>query len=146
MAPFRFRLENILAHRKRMEEEAMQTLAGAVLRRYNLLARREALRKSRAEHRERLCRAHLLTAAERWFLQGCLQILKQDCEAAEKDLLQAGEELDRCRADLVRKAQERSLLDRLKEKQTAAHATLERQKEQRAFDEAATLRYTPASL
>ena len=146
MAPFRFRLENVLTYRKRLEEEAMQTLAGAVLRRDRLLARRESLRKTREEHRERLCRAHLLTAAERWLLQGFLYALGQDLEDTEKDLSHAEEEVDRCRAALVQRAQDRSLLDRLREKQAASHAALERNKEQRAFDEAATLRYTPASF
>ncbi|MDR2075866.1 MAG: flagellar export protein FliJ [Desulfovibrio sp.] len=146
MAPFRFRLETVLDYRKRLEEEAMQTLAGAVLRRDGLLARRQSLQGTRAEHRDRLCGAHLLTAAERWLLQGFLRALERDLKDTENALRQAEEEVDRCRTALVQKARERSLLDRLKEKQAAAHAALERANEQRAFDEAATLRYTPASF
>jgi flagellar FliJ protein len=146
MAPFRFRLESVLAHRARLEEEAMQALARAVTSRDDLLARRESLRKSREEQEERLCRAHLLTAAERWLLRGFLRALGQDLADTEKALLQAEEEVDRRRTALVQKAQDRSLLERLKEKQAASSAALERHQEQREFDEIATLRHTPASF
>jgi flagellar FliJ protein len=146
MASFHFRLENVLAYRKRLEEESMQALAGAVMRRDSLLARRDSLRKTQAEQRERLCRAQDLTGAERWLLQGFLHTLSLDLEAVKKDLVRAEEEVDRCRAALVQKAQERSLLESLREKQAASHAMLERQKEQREFDEAATLRYQIASV
>ena len=71
---------------------------------------------------------------------------KEDLERTKKSLAQAEEEVDRCRAELVEKAQERSLLDTLKEKQAAKHAMLERQKEQREFDETATLRFKPATF
>ncbi|MDR1360205.1 MAG: flagellar export protein FliJ [Deltaproteobacteria bacterium] len=146
MAPFHFRLENVLAYRTRLEEEAMQTLALAVAHQDALLLRRDSFRKTREEQEKRLCRAELLSPAERWFLRNFLRALEHDLKNTEEDLLQAGEEVDRCRAALIQKAQERSLLDRLKEKQTASHAALELHKEQREFDEAATLRYAPASL
>ena len=146
MAPFQFRLEQVLVYRKRLEEEAMQALAEAIMRRDALLARIEAIQTEQAGQRERFSRAAALDAAERWVLQTYMDGLQWDLERAREALAQAEEEVDRCRAELVEKAQERSLLDTLKEKQAAKHAMLERQKEQREFDETATLRFKPAAF
>ena len=146
MAPFHFRLEQVLAYRKRLEEEAMQALAEAVMRRDALLERIEAIKKDQAAQRERLASPAGMEAGERWVLQSYMDGLKLDLKRAVERLALAEEEVDRCRVELVEKAQERSLLDTLKEKQAAKHAMLERQKEQREFDEIATLRFKPATF
>lgn len=146
MAPFRFRLEQVLDFRKRLEEQAMQALAEAVMVRDNLVERIRALQEEQTMQQERMFHADTLDAAERWLLQNYLDALRVDLETARKHLALAEEEVDRCRVELVEKSQERSLLDKLKEKQAAKHAALERQREQREFDETATLRFKPASF
>ena len=146
MAPFHFRLEQVLAYRRQMEEKAMQALAEAVTLRDSLLQCIESIREEQAMQRERLSRADTLESGERWVLQGYMDGLKLDLERAKEHLALAEEAVDRCRVELVEKSQERSLLDKLKEKQAARHAELERQKEQRELDETATLRFKPAAF
>lgn len=146
MAPFRFRLEQVLDYRKRLEEEAMQALAEAVMRRDALQERIEAIQKEQIRQQVHLFHAENLLPAERWLLQNYLEALRVDLETTREQLVPAEEEVDRCRVELVEKSQERSLLDKLKEKQAEKHAALERQREQREFDETATLRFKPASF
>ena len=146
MAPFRFRLEQVLVYRRQIEEKAMQALAEAVMRRDALVERIAAIREDQAAQRERLASPALMQAGERWVLQSYMDGLKLDLERAMEQRALADEEVDRCRMELVEKSQERSLLDKLKEKQAAKHAALERQKEQREFDEIATLRFKPAAF
>ena len=146
MAPFVFRLEQVRLYRNQLEEQAMQALAQAVMRRDATLARIEGLHQAIAEQRARLCRAASLTAAERWLSHSYEYALKQDLVQAQALLVEQENDVDQCRIDLVQKAQDRNLLDSLKEKQAARHALQERQKEQRTNDETATLRYKPAAI
>ena len=146
MAAFTFRLEQVRRYRKQLEEQAMQALAQAVMRRDATLERIAALHQANAEQRDRLCRAERLSAAERWLTQNYETALKQDLMQAHTLLAEQENEVDRCRIELVQKAQERNLLDKLRDKQAVRHALQERQHEQRTNDETATLRYKPAAV
>ena len=146
MAPFVFRLEQVRLYRKQLEEQAMQALAEAVMRRDATVARIEGLNEAIAEQRARLSQAAALSAAERWLAQNYASALKQDLVHARELLVEQENDVDQRRIDLVQKAQDRNLLDSLKEKQAARHALQERQKEQRTNDETATLRYKPAAI
>ncbi|MCL1940178.1 MAG: flagellar export protein FliJ [Desulfovibrionaceae bacterium] len=146
MAPFRFRLEQVRLYRKQLEERAMQALAQAVAHRDALKEHIAALQQALVEQHARLSRAEDLEAAERWLIQNYASGLKEDLRNARIALEEAEDAVDQCRADLVQKAKERGLLDTLKEKQAAKHLQLERQQEQRTYDETATLRYKPAAV
>lgn len=146
MPPFRFRLEQVLAYRRQLEEAAMQALASAVMHRDQLAQRLEQLREDEATHRARLCRPEAMESAERWLLQKYVDSLREEQKRVLRDLALAEEEVDRCRGVLVQRAQERELLDKLKEKQAVRHAKEEREQERRTYDETATLRYQPASF
>ncbi len=146
MAPFRFRLDQVLAYRRQLEEQAMQELAKASMMRDATRARVESLESELAEQRARLCAAAGLDAAERWLVALYEKALKQDITMQRALLAEQEREVDRCRTALVARAQERELLDKLKEKQAARHAEQERQLERRIFDETATLRYKPAAV
>ena len=146
MAAFTFRLEQVRLYRKQLEEQAMQALAQAVMRRDATLARIDELHESIAEQRGRLCRAETLNAAERWLAQTYETALKLDLAQAREVLAEQENDVDQCRIELVQKAQDRNLLDKLKEKQATRHALQERQKEQHINDETATLRYKPAAF
>lgn len=146
MAPFRFRLEQVLEYRRQLEDQAMQALALATKHRDAMRDHVEYLLAEIAAQREQLCRAAAFTAAERWVNQQYETALHDDLEQALQELAILEEEADRCRAELVTKAQERELLDKLKEKQAARHAREERLNEQRVYDETATLRFKPVSL
>ncbi len=146
MAVFHFRLEQVLAYRRQLEEEAMQALAEATMRRDATLARIERLGTERDEQRERLSKAQDLAPAELWLARSYDEALREDLARQQELLAAQEEEVHARRIALVEKAQERELLDKLKEKQAKRHAEQERQKEQREFDETATLRYKPAAV
>lgn len=146
MAPFRFRLEQVRLYRKQLEEQAMQTLARAVAHRDSLNARVVSLQDSIREQQARLSRPEKLDSAERWLVQGYENALKIELEQTRRELYEAENTVDQCRADLVQKAKDRGLLDSLKEKQVQRHQLQERQQEQRTNDETATLRYKPAAV
>lgn len=146
MAPFKFRLEQVRVYRKQLEEQAMQALAQAVMRRDAVALRVETLQASIIEQRTRLCQADTLDAAERWLIQSYATALKVDLLHAHRELTFCEEEVDRCRVALIEKAKDRGLLDSLKEKQALRHLQLERQQEQRTNDETATLRYRPSAI
>lgn len=146
MAVFTFRLEQVRRYRKQLEEQAMQALARAVMLRDATLARIDRLEEAVAEQRARLCQAVALTAAERWLARTYEGALKRDLAVARDLLAEQESEVDRCRVELVQKAQDRNLLDKLKEKQAARHALEERQQERKTNDETATLRYKPAAF
>ena len=146
MAPFSFRLEQVRRYRKQLEEQAMQALAQATMRRDATLARIAGLHESIAEQRARLCKAESLSAAERWLAHTYETALKADLAQAREILAEQENEVDQRRIELVQRAQDRNLLDKLKEKQAARHALEERKKEQHSYDETATLRYKPAAF
>ena len=146
MAPFRFRLEQVRLYRKQLEEQAMQALAHAVMQRDALVERIAALDKATGEQRARLCRPETMQAADRWLTQGYLDGLVQDAWHARRQLADAENHVDVCRAELVERAKDRGLLDSLREKQAERHLLLERQQEQKTNDETATLRYKPAAV
>lgn len=146
MPPFKFRLEQVLAYRRQLEEAAMQELASAVMRRDQLADRLERLKADEAAQRETLCRADALDSAERWLVLSYVDALRDEQKRVREDLARAEEEVDRCRVVLIQKAQERELLDKLKDKQAVRHAKEEREQERRTYDETATLRYQPVSF
>lgn len=147
MARFKFPLELILAYRRQLEEQAMQDLAKAKAQRDETKRRIEFLQNELATQRQRLTTAASgLPAEERWLILGYVKALIMDIEAAQRRLLHEEEIVAACLVHLIQKAQERELLDKLKEKQAKRHAQEERLKEQRNFDEVATLRFKPAAL
>jgi flagellar FliJ protein len=146
MPPFKFRLEQVRRYRKQLEERAMQVLAEAVMRRDALVRRIEELEKARDAQRERLSRVDELDGAERWLILDSLNSLKLDLDHVRPMLAEAEKLVDARRADLVKKARDRGLLDSLREKRKQRHLLLERQQEQRTTDETATLRYKPAAV
>ena len=124
----------------------MQALALVTRQRDAMIGHVDHLRAEIAAQRERLCRSTALTAAERWLIGQYETALHEDLEQALQDLAVLEEDADRCRAELVAKAQERELLDKLKEKQAIRHDLQERLNERRAYDETATLRFKAAAF
>jgi flagellar FliJ protein len=146
MATFTFRLEQVLRYRKQLEEQAMQMLAQAVGRRDATLARIAVLSAGIAEQRALLCRAESLSPAEFWLARIYESALKADLADAKELLVEQENEVDQRRIELVQKAQDRKLLDKLKDKQAVRFALEERKQEQKINDETATLRYKPAAF
>lgn len=146
MPPFRFRLEQVLAYRRQLEDQAMLALSRAVMERDALAGRLQDLEREQRELLLMLSRPDLLEAGERAQALDYRLALKSDLDYIRQALDEAEALVDERRADLVERSKERGLLDSLKEKQADRHLRSERQQEQRNNDETATLRYKPAAF
>jgi flagellar FliJ protein len=142
---FKFKLERVLAYRRQMEEQAMQLLAAAGMRR-----EREEARLIRLEeelgHQNISLTACLAAGEERRLILSFINALLTDAAAARANLALLREEEARLRAELVEKAKERELLDKLKSRQAERHALEEKLMEQRENDETATIRHGRQAL
>lgn len=146
MAPFTFPLEQVLRYRRQLEDQAMQALAVARQQRDAMVTRIAFLEQERVQQLEKMSRAYALSPAELWLIREYDASLQRELEQCRADLIPLEEAVDVCHTDLVKKAQERELLDTLKEKQVARHAQEEKRKEQKEYDETATLRFSPVPI
>jgi flagellar FliJ protein len=146
MPPFHFSLEQVLRYRKQLEERAMLALVRTTAARDERLREKEACARAMKERQARLARIADLGTGERWLIAGYLAGLTHDYEQATIDLVALEEDVDRARTHLTEKAQERKLLEKLKEKQAARHAKTEEHHEQQTLDDIATIRFTPPAF
>lgn len=146
MSVFKFSLEQVLSYRKQLEEQAMQVFATAVQARDKRLREKEEYEAAVADARRQLADPALLDADERWLITGYIKALVHDIDQARTDLAALEEEVDRARADLTQKAQDKKLLERLKEKQANRHRLAENHKEQQNYDDIATIRFMPPAV
>lgn len=119
----------------------MQALAQARARREAEAIRLEQLKSERGLHMARLQDSAALDGAERWLIQNYVRALHIEIEESAALLLRLEEEVALRHKELVSKAQERDLLDKLKAKQARRFAEEEKLREQRDNDETATIRY-----
>ena len=146
MSVFRFSLEQVLRYRKQLEEQAILALAQARAARDKRLREQREYAGAIAEQQDKLSRIAAMDAEERWLTAGYLAGLTHDHEQATMDLVALEEDVDRCQTHLTNKAQDRKLLEKLKEKQALRHARTEQHHEQQTFDDIATIRFTPPAI
>lgn len=138
---FKFRLEKVLEYRRQLEDQAMLALAKAQAARQAEAAKLDGLRRELAAQLERGRNTAGMSGAERWLAQTYVQALRQDIKQSTAFLATLEEEVALCRSDLVTRAQERELLEKLKSKQAKRFAEEEKLREQREYDETATIRH-----
>jgi flagellar FliJ protein len=141
--PFEFRLERVRALRERTEDTAKEELAGAMTERARWAARLDAagtqLEGARAAQ---LGAATSGTSASDMLAhQAFLERAERAQQAAELDLHRQDAEVDARRVALQRAARERQVLERLKDKQAAAHRLDSERREGAALDELALSRH-----
>lgn len=141
MAPFTFRLQQILDYRGQLEDQARMEFAKAQSDYDTQAETVSALRETLAQNEARLYETATISPSEHWLIKNYVQRLTQDLGTEENTLLQLAQNLNRKRQNLVKRSQDKKLLDKLKEKQQKRHAHEERLKEQHQFDETATIRY-----
>ena len=146
MSIFNFSLEQVLRYRKQLEEQAMQVFSQAVRERDAHLRKKLESESLLAEYRGKLAVPSLLDADERWLITGYVAALVHDIDRVRRDLAVLEEAVDKARADLTRKSQEKKLLERLKEKQAHRHQLAENHKEQQNYDDIATIRFVPPTI
>lgn len=98
------------------------------------------------EHEKEWSGKKEISVDDLWLARNYSEGLREDIARERKNLAALFRELEMRRAELVKKAQERNLLDKLKLRQAERHEQEERQRELKIYDETATLRHQPVSL
>lgn len=142
---FTFRLEQVLAYRKQLEEQAMQTYGSAVAERDSVKSRIAEVQILLSNLRSSLTQSAGMSHGERWVARTSEAAYTKEVEDLYVLLKEKEQKVEEARKFLIIKAQERELLDTLKEKQAHKYALEQRLVEQRNNDETATLRFKPAS-
>ena len=139
--PFVFKLEKVLEYRTQLEDQAKLALSKALHDMQEQAARVERLERDLAACLEEMSRIKQMTQPELWLWSGWRNRLELDKKQAQAKLAGLERLVEERRRDLVAKAKDRKLLEKLRAKQAVRHGQEEQRKEQNAFDETATIRH-----
>ncbi|KAF5048326.1 Flagellar FliJ protein [anaerobic digester metagenome] len=139
--PFIFKLEKVLEFRTQLEDQAKLALSKALQDLQEQAVRVEGLERDLAACQEEMSRIKQMTQPELWLWSGWRNRLELDKKQAQAKLAVLERLVEERRLDLVAKAKDRKLLEKLRAKQAVRHGQEEQRKEQSAFDETATLRH-----
>jgi flagellar protein FliJ len=139
--PFRFNLQKILDYRSQLEDQAKLAMAKAQQAHQQQVRLVGEINRNLVEHLETMSQAASLSAADIWLSRNYAKRLAGDLFQARQREVQLAQDVQMRRLELVEKAKERKLLEKLKETQARRHEREENRKEQAEFDEMATLRY-----
>ncbi len=142
--PFHFKLEKVLDFRKQAEEQARQALADAQRLHLEQEEVVSSVKRKLAEHQAK--EYEKLSAADLWLWRQYNEALKSDLTTAENRLKQLALNLQKARMIAVEKSKERKLLEKLKENQAEKYYEEESLKEQKEYDEMATIRFKPKDI
>ncbi|SHN70650.1 flagellar export protein FliJ [Desulfovibrio litoralis] len=141
MSKFQFNLEQVLKYRVQLEEQASIQHAQAKQAHDIKKAELEELKQLLQNHEKEWSNKIEFSPSELWLARHYETALKEDINITTENVTALYRELERCRNELIKKAQERELLEKLKLKQAERYEYEERQKELKINDETATLRY-----
>lgn len=143
---FKFKLQKVLEFRQQLEEQAMQALARARHACEQEKARLTELRGELENQRAVLKNSADLSGAERWLILSYCGALEQDIYNSQSRLHYLELAVTHSQQELVEKAQERKLLENLKERQERINTEQEKFNEQRQLDETATIRFRQTAI
>lgn len=143
--PFHFSLEKVLEYRKQIEDQARLAFSRAQASEREQRRMLERLQEDLEKCLEEMPRSGRTNPQELWLWAEWRRHLEVDTKEAEAELGRREQLLDSCRRELVARATERKLLEKLRHRQAHRHALKEQQREQNEFDESATLRFGRAS-
>jgi flagellar FliJ protein len=137
--PYAFKLEKVLDFRKQIEEQARLALAEAhklhTERKKVVFEIEEKKKNNQKKEYEKL------SADDLWLWRQYDDALTKDLHSAQNRLKQLALNLQKCRTEAVQKSKDRKLLEKLKENQAKKYYEEENLKEQKEYDEMATLRF-----
>ncbi|WP_421899237.1 flagellar export protein FliJ [Maridesulfovibrio sp.] len=142
--PFVFKLEKVLEFREQAEEQARLALAEALRLHQEQKKKLWAVEEQIVAHQKK--KYDNLSANDMWLWQQYDVALKEDLRAAQLRLKQLALNLQKCRAEAVKKSKDRKLLEKLKENQAKKYHEEESLKEQKEYDEMATIRFKPENF
>ena len=139
--PFVFKLEKVLEYRAQLEDQAKLALSKALHDMQEQAERVGELQRDLAACLDEMSRIKQMTQPELWLWSGWRNRLELDKKLAQTKLDGLERLVEERRLDLVAKAKDRKLLEKLRAKQAVRHGQEEQRKEQNAFDETATIRH-----
>ncbi|MDR2695217.1 MAG: flagellar export protein FliJ, partial [Deltaproteobacteria bacterium] len=98
------------------------------------------------EQETRLYSNALLPAEERWLLEHFIRGVRDDLRSSHMRLRTLAQMVAEARKMLLERAKDKKVLEKLKDRQRGRHELEERSKEQRSYDETATLRFQAATF
>lgn len=141
---FIFSMQKILNYREQMEEEARVRLA-QVQRLYIVEEQRFIELKALLHEKESLLYQTLVhDAGEHWLMENFIKGLRADMVSTQLRLRALHQALLQARHHAIDCAKNKKMLEKLKERQKLRHNKDERDKEQKNYDETATLRHNAA--
>jgi len=140
---FRFSLQQVLDYRTQVEDQAKVRFAKAQSEQLAAERRLRDLQDHLAEQERSLYEGNL-DIMERWLTEHYVRGLRDDIARTFRLLHELAQAVEQARINLVAKAKERKILDKLREKQAARHAYEEKLQERRIYDETASIRYNAA--
>jgi flagellar FliJ protein len=96
------------------------------------------------EQEARLYSNALLPAGERWLLEHFIRGVREDLQSSQMRLRTLAQMMAEAQKTLRDRARDKKILEKLKARQGERHELEERSKEQRSYDETATLRFKAA--
>ena len=142
--PYSFKLEKILDFRKQVEEQARLALAEATRLHADQKKIVDEIEQKRINHQKK--EYEKLSVDDLWLWRQYNEALTKDLHSAQNRLTQLALNLQRCRTEAVQKSKDRKLLEKLKENQAKKYYEEENLKEQKEYDEMATLRFKSKTL
>jgi flagellar FliJ protein len=143
---FRFKLQKVLEYREQLEDQAKVALARVQQLHIEEERRNEALKALLTEQETALYSNALLPAGERWLLERFILGVRDDLQSSYMRLRTLAQMVAEARITLRERAKDKKVLEKLKTRQRDRHEREERIKEQRSYDETATLRFQVASF
>lgn len=146
MAIFKFSLQQVLAYRGQLKEQAQVNLARVQSELHREQQRAEELREFIMSSEDRLYGLGLNDMGERWLLEHFVKGLRADETATHRRIRMLVASRDEAQQELAQRARDEKVLDKLKEKQAERFAAEERLKEMRSYDETAAIRFKASTL
>ncbi len=139
--PFHFKLDKVLDYRRQREEQAMIALATAQRRYRDQAALLDGLKRRLERAEAEFFGRRQYSPADLWLWRTYKRAADLDIKAAEAELHRLAKELQKARQEVIARAKDRKLLEKLKENQAKRYGDKARLAEQKEFDESSTLRF-----
>jgi len=141
---FRFKLQKILEYREQLEDQARVALARVQQLHFEEERRNEILQTLLTEQEHELYSNALLPPGERWLLEHFIRGVREDLQSSHMRLRTLARMVAEAKKTLQERARDKKILEKLKARQREQHEREELSKEQRSYDETATLRFKAA--
>ena len=138
---FRFSLEQVLTYRERLEQQARIELARVEGERIREQRRADEFRAMLEEQTDAMERLAPQQRGERWLAENFIKGLRIELATALTRVRNWESAAEAARKELLKRSIDKKTLEKLKAKQAEQYAQDERLREQKQFDETASLRF-----